>query len=315
MRFEQLEYLMAITQLGSMRRASEELNISQPALSEAVRNLERELGVALLDRFPSGARISAAGQELLPYITEILESVDRLRSVADEEHRFSRIIRFGTVGAATVTLVLPAIQDFRSNHPDTHVEMVNARQGEIHQSLLDGRLEVGLINLLDGDDTSPELDTIELVRGRAGVCCRRDSPLAALATVDADRLRAEQLVVMRPGYVMHRYIHRILGSDLDGASYATDGAEMGKLMVAQGLGVTVLPDYSVTGDPLERDGILTWRPLDVTDDGVVLVLQRSRTRHLPTAVGNLEACLVSQASRGPVIAPADAAHTAALGPR
>ncbi len=296
MRFEQLEYLTAITQLGSMRRASDELNISQPALSEAIRNLERELGVALLDRFPSGARISAAGQELLPYITEVLESVDRLRSVADEEHRFSRIIRFGTVGAATVTIVLPAIQDFRSTHPDTHVEMGNARQGEIHQSLLDGRMELGLINLLHGDDVSPELETVELVRGRAVVCCRRDSPLAALSSVSAERLRAEQLVVMRPGYVMHRFVHRILGTELTGISYATDGAEMGKLMVAQGLGVTVLPDYSIVGDPLERDGTITWRPLDVADDQVVLVLQRSRSRHLPQAVRRLEAAMVDRAT-------------------
>ncbi|MFD9218999.1 hypothetical protein ACFWDI_02945 [Streptomyces sp. NPDC060064] len=49
---------------------------------------------------------------------------------------------------------------------------------------------------------------------------------------------------MRSGYLMHRYVHRLL----DGCasfSYSTDGAEMGKLMVAEGLGATVLPDFSV----------------------------------------------------------------------
>ena len=50
MRIEQLEYLLAVTRHGSLRRASEKLHISQPSLSEALSKLERELGVTLLDR-------------------------------------------------------------------------------------------------------------------------------------------------------------------------------------------------------------------------------------------------------------------------
>ena len=66
---------------------------------------------------------------------------------------------------------------------------------------------------------------------------------------------------MRSGYVMHRYLHRLLPDEVPPFSYSTDGAEMGKLMVAEGLGVTVLPDFSVIGDPLETCGVITWRPL------------------------------------------------------
>ena len=61
MRIEQLEYLAAVTQHGSLRRASERLHVSQPALSESVTKLERELRVTLLDRRRSGARISRRG--------------------------------------------------------------------------------------------------------------------------------------------------------------------------------------------------------------------------------------------------------------
>ena len=77
---------------------------------------------------------------------------------------------------------------------------------------------------------------------------------------------------------MHRYLHRLLGDRQPRVSYSTDGAEMGKLMVAEGLGVTLLPQFSVEGDPLQRGGMIDWRPLD-PDDGprVELVLRRSRT--------------------------------------
>lgn len=104
MRFEQLEYIQVVTRLGSLRRAAVALHLSQPALSEAVRNLERELGVDLLERRHSGAKISTVGRELLPYIETVLEAVDRLRSAAGGHDRAGRTIRVGTVHAATVPL-------------------------------------------------------------------------------------------------------------------------------------------------------------------------------------------------------------------
>ena len=101
MRIEQLEYLAAVTQHGSLRRASDRLHLSQPALSEAITKLERELRVTLLDRRRSGARISREGRDLLPYMTEVLTAVDRLRSAAGEQCNDRRMIRLGTVHAAT----------------------------------------------------------------------------------------------------------------------------------------------------------------------------------------------------------------------
>src|SRR5580698_1046609 len=86
MRIEQLEYLAEVTRLGSFRRAAEELHISQPALSESVRGLERELGIDLLERGRHGATVSHSGRELFPYILTVLDSVDRMRQAAGEQH-------------------------------------------------------------------------------------------------------------------------------------------------------------------------------------------------------------------------------------
>src|SRR5882724_5827050 len=67
MRIQQLEYATAVARFGSFRRAAENLHISQPALSENVRRLERELGVEILDRRRSGATVGEYGRELLPH--------------------------------------------------------------------------------------------------------------------------------------------------------------------------------------------------------------------------------------------------------
>ncbi len=113
--------------------------------------------------------------------------------------------------------------------------------------------------------------------------------------MSAAELRAEPLIAMRPGYLMHRFIHRLMGAGLPGFSCSAEGAEMGKLMVAEGLGVTVLPDFSVAGDPLERRGVITWRPIAGDDTQVRLVLQRARSRRMTRAVRDLHQIFVSLA--------------------
>jgi DNA-binding transcriptional LysR family regulator len=294
-RIEQLEYVATVARLGSFRRAADELHISQPALSGSIRNLERELGVDLLDRGRHGARTSDSGRELFPYILTLLDSYDRLKHAAGEQHRSVRLVRLGTVSAATAPLLAPTIRQFRQSHPLTQVEVIGVQQAEIHRGVLEGSFDLGLVNYLDGDDLPPELETTPLLRGRAVVVLRTDSPLAQRAAVHTAELLAEPLIVMRSGYVMHRYLYRLLGGQLPEFSYSTDGAEMGKLMVAEGLGLTVLPDYSVIGDPLEQAGAITWRPLADDQTGVELVIQRARSRSIPLAARDLHGIFVERA--------------------
>jgi DNA-binding transcriptional LysR family regulator len=298
-RIEQLEYLAEVARLGSFRRAAQVLHISQPALSESVRSLERELGIDLLERGRHGATVSASGRELLPHILTVLDSVDRLRQAAGEQHRSIRMIRVGTVNTATVPLLTPAIRQFRETHRATQVEIIGAQQEEIHRAILAGSFDLGLVNYLGGDDLPPELETTTLLRGRPIVCMRPDSALASLTAVTVRDLHAEPLIVMRSGYVMHRFIHRLTRDELPEFSYSTDGAEMGKLMVAEGLGITVLPDFSVVGDPLEQRGVITWRPLADDDTEVALVVQRLRSVRATRAVRDLYQIFVERARAHP----------------
>ncbi|OOV24469.1 LysR family transcriptional regulator [Streptomyces avermitilis] len=221
--------------------------------------------------------------------------MDRLRGAAGEQHRISRMVRLGTVNAATVPLLIPVVREFRAAHPLTQVEVVGAQQSEIHRSLLEGGFDLGLVNHLDGDDVAADFETTELLRGRPVVCVRPDSPLASRTTVSVSDLLAEPLIAMRSGYVMHRFVHRLLEGHSPSFSYSTDGAEMGKLMVAEGLGATVLPDFSVIDDPLERRGAITYRPLADDSTQVLLMLQRRRAESVPQAAQGLYETFVGRA--------------------
>jgi DNA-binding transcriptional LysR family regulator len=294
-RIEQLEYVAAIARLGSFRRAADALHVSQPALSAAVRAFERELGVDVLVRGRYGARMSASGRDLFPRILTVLDSLDQLRQAADEQHQSSRFVRMGTVTAATAPLLTPTIRQFRQTHPVTQVEVIVAQEADIHRAVLEGSFNLGLVNYLEGDDRPPEFETTPLLQGRIVVCMRPDSPLARSDALRVSDLRAGPLIVMRSGYLMHRYVHRLLHGQVPALSYSSDGAEMGKLMVAEGLGLTVLPDFSVIGDPLEQSGMITWRPIADDDTQVQLVVQRARSGSPSPAASDLHGIFVERA--------------------
>lgn len=295
MRIEQLQYLVAVTEHGSVRRAADHLHVSQPAVSDALARLERELGVDLLERQRSGARLSAAGRELLPRMTDVLDAVARLRAAAGGHAAASHTVRIGSVHAATSALLLPAVQRLREERPETSIELRTLQQHEIALGLVEGSLDFGLVNLLDGDDVPAGLAAAELRRGRPVAVLPADHPLAAGGDVGADDLRAEPFIGMRAGYLMHRYAHRLFGEELPRTWHSTDGAEMGKLMVAEGIGVTILPDYSVAQDPLARTGLITTRPIRDSPAGVRLVLLHRPRDGATQAARTLLGALLDQA--------------------
>ncbi|HEY9310777.1 LysR family transcriptional regulator [Williamsia sp.] len=295
MRIEQLEYLVAVTAHGSLRRASEAMNISQQALSEAITKLERELGTTLLDRRRTGSRISREGLDLLQNMTEVIEAVGKLRQVAGDQAVRMRELRIGTVNTASSTLLAPALLDLRVRYASGGVEVINAQQSEIHQGLAEGTLDLGLINVLPGDDVPIGLVSTELIHGQPVACLRTDHPLAAGDQVTVAHLRDEPFVAMRPGYVMHRFAHRLFAGTMPATTYATDGAEMGKAMVAEGLGISILPDYSICADPLVRAGVITTRPIRGDDTIVSLLMLRRKAEHVPSQLRDFQVALMRHA--------------------
>ncbi|WP_216849335.1 LysR family transcriptional regulator [Pimelobacter simplex] len=252
MRIDQLEHLAAVTEHGSLRRAAEHLHLSQSALSASIRGLERELGVTLLERHRAGARVSEEGQDLLPIMAEVLGGVAQLRDAARHGRGASRTLRVGTVHAGTSALVVPAAQEFSARHRATTIDVATMLQAEIQERLLEGRLEVGLVNVLPGDDIPAALEAVALLAGRPVVCCRTDDALAGQESISVDDLREWPYVSSRPGYLMHRLTQRLFGSSQPRETFSADGADMAKLLVANGAGAAVLPDYSIHGDPSSR---------------------------------------------------------------
>ncbi len=276
MRLEQLEYVRAVTEHGSLRRAGDHLHVSQPALSEAIGKLERELGVTLLDRHKTGTRINEHGRELLPRISEVLESVERLRAAARGEAEYHRPTRVGSVYFGVTAVVLPALRGHDAEHENTPLELRQLHRDAIESGLRAGTLDVGLVNLLPGDDVHPDLEATELVHGRPVAVLSGRHPLTACPSVTIDQLRQEPFIGAHEGYLMHRVARRVFGAEAPLKWHIADGAEISKQMVGSNLGVSLMPEFAITGDPLVENGTLAVRPIRDEDTVIRMVLLRRR---------------------------------------
>src|SRR3954453_17496661 len=100
----QLEYFLAIVDHDGFGRAAQQLHIAQPSLSQAIANLERELGVQLFHRIGRGVVLSAAGSELIAPARQVLRDLPTARATMD----WAKGVRGGTV--ELVTLPSPGME-------------------------------------------------------------------------------------------------------------------------------------------------------------------------------------------------------------
>jgi DNA-binding transcriptional LysR family regulator len=145
---QQLEYFLAAYRHGSFSGAAQELRMAQPSLSEQVRRLEAELGVALFARVGRGLAPTEAGETLRPHAERTLAETEAAREsvVAVRELR-GGIATFGTWGTALYYPGTDMVAEFRRRHPDVRVRLVGQNSSEVVEAVRAGDLEAGMVAL------------------------------------------------------------------------------------------------------------------------------------------------------------------------
>lgn len=132
--------------LGGISLAAEALSITQPAVSQAIRNLEQSLGTDLFIRTGKGVRLTQTGQTLYSYVRRGYEEIQagerKLRRMMDAETGEIRI------GASDMTLrfyLLPFLQRFHETYPGIHLTVTNGPSPETVQYLAEGAIDFGFV--------------------------------------------------------------------------------------------------------------------------------------------------------------------------
>jgi DNA-binding transcriptional LysR family regulator len=148
MTLQQLTYFLAAAEHGSFSAAAESLFMAQPSLSEQIRRLEAELGVALFARGGRGLELTEAGRLFRPHaertVAAAQEAAESVREVRDIT---GGTVAFGTFGSAHHYLLAGLLQDFRTQYPNVRVRAIGQNSAEVADAVRDGQLEAGLVAL------------------------------------------------------------------------------------------------------------------------------------------------------------------------
>ena len=146
--FELYRIFYVVANHGNITRASEELNISQPAISKAIKNLEEQLGGQLFVRTKRGVVLTEEGQEFYIYIKQAIEYIN------NAENKFTELmnletgrIKIGISTTLTKEFLLPYLEQFHSLYPKIEIQITTSMTSSLIQNLKNGFLDLVILNL------------------------------------------------------------------------------------------------------------------------------------------------------------------------
>jgi len=143
MKFEQIRYVMAVYQTGSISKAAKQLYLSQPNISNALKNLERELGVELFVRDTGGIRFTETGMAFVRHCKVILDEIEQLHTLSRSEEAVEFVLlhpSYPPVEAAFARLCGQVMEKERY-----HLVMRTAQQYEAFRLLSENRADLAIL--------------------------------------------------------------------------------------------------------------------------------------------------------------------------
>jgi DNA-binding transcriptional LysR family regulator len=187
----QLEVFVTVAREGSFSRAAEKLYRTQPAVSQAIRKLERELGESLFDRSSRDGTLTDAGRVLHDYSLKLLN----LRSDAHEALKELREMHKGKLAIAanefTCLYLLPVLAEFRKLYPAIKVTVHRALASRVPDLILNHSSEIGVLSF---NPEEPVLRSIVVYHDELAFVVHPNHPLASEKEVSIGQLGAESFV-------------------------------------------------------------------------------------------------------------------------
>lgn len=186
-RLRHLQLLVAVAEHGSLKRAAEQVGMTQPAATQALADLEALLETPLFERHARGMRVGAAGQAVLPMVRQVLFALQSsMEALAAVGSGAGALLRVGAIPAAVHGLLGPRLAAFCDRHPGLRVDVVEGRPDHLLQDVLAGSLHVALARR--PPDCPARLQFEPLLADEAVVIAGAGHPLARRRRVTVDEL-------------------------------------------------------------------------------------------------------------------------------
>ena len=253
----QLQYFLALTRHGHFGRAADECNISQSAFSIAIRELESQLDLCLVDRTSKRVTITAIGQEIAALARNCLADAEELLEFARRESTpLARRIRLGVIPTIAPFLLPRLMPRVAETFPQMKLYLREDMTERLLAALAEGSLDALLLAL---PWETRHAEVLPLFRDPFRLACRRGSPLVATGRGRATRLAPESVLLLEDGHCLRD--HALSACRLRQAEHLSRFAASSLLtlvqMVSADLGVTYLPAMAEGSSLLEGTDIET----------------------------------------------------------
>lgn len=241
-----LRYLVTIAECGSFTRASEQLHMAQPPLSQQIHRLEDELGVRLFERSRQGASLTAAGRLLADRARAILALSEEFRSFARGlADGYEGSLRIGMAGGVTLLPLIPAaIQTFRQARPDVMVTLEESNTPALCAALRNGQVDVAIVRPPAPD---PQIVLRPLMDEPTMIALPFSHRLAGASGLQLRDI-AEDPLILFERHLGPGFYDTIISACLEAGFSPHLGQHAPQVaatipMVAAGMGVTIVPAY------------------------------------------------------------------------
>jgi DNA-binding transcriptional LysR family regulator len=257
----QLQYFVAVAEQGSVSRAAQNLSISQSSVTEAIKELESDLGVSLFERHARGLTITQRGHQFLRHATKILADVsDARHSFDDEAGRVPGRLHLGVTSLVAGYVLSDLLARYRRAFPGVQVTAMEDNGDYLEHLLVGGELDVAVMvisNLRDRMALQAEILEVSPYRLWLPLGHR----LASADSIAIEDIVAEPLIMLTVDEIEENTgkLLKALGARPH-VAFRTRSVEAVRSLVATGAGVALLPDlvyrpWSLEGDRIESRDI------------------------------------------------------------
>lgn len=248
--------LLAVVELGSYTRAAEQLSLTQPAVTQHIKQLEKELSVKILNRVGSSIKPTNAGDFVILYARRSIALYERMRKSITDEKRQIRRLTVGITHTAESNAVAEVLGKYSSENPGTSITIISDSINNLYDMLNSFEIDLAVVEGKVQDKTinSLLLDTDSLV-----LVVSNNHPLAKKSMVTINELKKEPFILRRPSsgtrnlFVAHLESNNLSLDDFN-IILEVDNIATIKDLIRRDIGVSVL-SRSVCLDELKKGKI------------------------------------------------------------
>ncbi len=288
----QLRALATVAREQSFVRAAEVLHVSPSAVTTAIRDLERAVGVRLFDRTTRNVSTTRAASVLLPVVERALNDLERavgdLQQIGSSQS--GSVVVAGAISFIN-TILVPAIRRLASEHPGISVRIAEDITDSVIERVLDGHIDFGITSLWRAVDG---LEAVPLLEDRMGVMVALSHPLAkSNAPIHWSQIADLPLAALAPGAGVRAILvnHPKIGQLLQRPLYEASNVFVLKSLVAENVSIAI--DTWLSARPFDGRELI-FRPLQGPSIWRKLYLVRRAGRSLDPAALRLVTAMVAE---------------------